>query len=132
MAVMARRKLAMRAGNTDRAITVSHPRLERIGRLTGEQLQHFGSVDCDVIVRDDECYVLDINPRLGGGYPFSHMAGANLPAALIAWARGEEPDPAWLRARPGVLVAKYDGMIAMDRTSVSVISCAETVASAPV
>ena len=131
-AVIARRKLAMRAGNTDRAITVSDPLLERIGMLIGEQLQHFGSVDCDVIVRDDECHVLDINPRLGGGYPFSHMAGANLPAALIAWACGEEPDPAWLRARPGVLVAKYDGMIAMDRTSVSVISCAETVASAPV
>jgi len=45
------------------------------------------------------------------------MAGANLPAALIAWAEGAEPDPAWLRCQPGVLSSKYDAVIvmAMDR-----------------
>jgi carbamoyl-phosphate synthase large subunit len=113
VATLARRKLAMRAGNTDRAISVAEPRLDRLGKILGQRLGHIGSIDCDVMVTDKDCFVLDINPRLGGGYPFSHTAGANLPAALIAWAEGAEPDPAWLRCKPGVLSSKYDAMIVM-------------------
>jgi carbamoyl-phosphate synthase large subunit len=107
---LARRKLVMRAGNTDRAVTVSEPSLDRIGAVIGQSLAHLGSLDCDVIRTERGCCVLDLNPRFGGGYPFSHLAGANLPAALIAWANGEEPDPGWLRATPGILSSKYDGV----------------------
>ena len=49
---------------------------------------------------------MELNPRFGGGYPFSHAAGANVPSALIAWRRGLAPKPEWLRVRPGVLSAK--------------------------
>jgi|HubBroStandDraft_4_1064222.scaffolds.fasta_scaffold218218_1 carbamoyl-phosphate synthase large subunit len=114
-ATLARRKLAMRGGNTDRAVSVIEPRLERLGRSLGKHLRHIGSVDCDVIVGERDCYVLDINPRLGGGYPFSHMAGANLPAALLAWAEGTEPNPAWLRCQPGVQSSRYDGVMITGR-----------------
>ena len=55
--------------------------------------------------------MLELNPRFGGGYPFSHAAGADLPAALIAWASGKEPDPRWLRIRPGVMSAKCDRLV---------------------
>jgi len=112
---LARRKLVMRFGNTDRAITVTEPRLERLGQVIGRELAHAGSLDCDVMATERGCLVLDLNPRFGGGYPFSHLAGANLPAALIAWANREEPDPSWLRARPGVLVSKYDGVVVIDK-----------------
>jgi carbamoyl-phosphate synthase large subunit len=116
VATFARRKLAMRAGNTDRAVTVQEPQLERLGAIIGQHLMHVGCVDCDVMVTEKGCCVLDVNPRLGGGYPFSHVAGANLPAALLAWANGEEPDPAWLRPQPGVLSAKYDGVLVIERS----------------
>jgi carbamoyl-phosphate synthase large subunit len=111
---LARRKLVMRAGNTDRAVTAVDPALERLGRSIGVCVRHVGSLDCDVIAAEGGYRVLDLNPRFGGGYPFSHLAGADLPAALIAWALGEEPDPAWLRARPGVLVSKFDGVTVID------------------
>jgi carbamoyl-phosphate synthase large subunit len=110
-ATFVRRKLAMRAGETDRAETVCDERLERLGRTLGERLGHVGNLDCDVMVTERGCHVLDLNPRFGGGYPFSHAAGADLPAALIAWANGEEPDPAWLRPRPGVTAAKCDHLV---------------------
>ncbi len=117
VATLMRRKLAMRAGSTDRAVTVYDPNLVRIGTILGQQLAHIGSVDCDVMVTEKGCFVLDVNPRLGGGYPFSHLAGANLPAAFIAWANGKEPDPVWLRPRSGIMSAKCDGVIVIDRTS---------------
>jgi carbamoyl-phosphate synthase large subunit len=88
-------KIRMRAGQTDRAVAVRNDRLEMIGQLIGEKLGHVGPLDCDAFVIKHGCYVIDLNPRIGGGYPFSHVAGANLPAALIAWANGQPPDPAW-------------------------------------
>jgi carbamoyl-phosphate synthase large subunit len=103
---LGRRKLGMRAGETDRAITVNDPELEQLGRQIGETLGHVGNLDCDVMATERGWLVLDMNPRFGGGYPFSHLAGANIPAAIIAWANRDEPDPAWLRATPGISGSK--------------------------
>ena len=77
----------------------------------GQELGHVGNLDCDVFLAADRLYALELNPRFGGGYPFSHVAGADLPAALIAWAAGEAPDPRWLRVRPGVTAAKCDRLV---------------------
>lgn len=118
VATFAKRKLAMRAGETDRAVTVEHPLLGTIGRTIGEALRHVGNLDCDVFVDGDRCWVLELNPRFGGGYPFSHAAGANVPAALLAWALGRSPDPGWLKVRPAVASAKCDRLVPIpDRPS---------------
>jgi len=109
-----KQKLAMRAGETDRAITVKSTRLEALGGAIGRKLGHIGILDCDVIVIEDRCYVLDMNPRFGGGYPFSQMAGANLPAALLAWANHERPDSSWLKVEPNVMASKYDELVVME------------------
>ena len=77
VATFARCKLAMRAGETDRAVTVDREELHRLGAAIGGQLGHAGNLDCDVLAAQDRMYVLDLNPRFGGGYPFSHAAGAN-------------------------------------------------------
>lgn len=108
---LVKRKLAMRSGETDKAVTVKDDRLERIGELIGRSLGHVGNLDCDVFVDDNKCTVLELNPRFGGGYPFSHVAGANIPAALIAWAQGEEADPRWLSVEPGVMSSKCDRLV---------------------
>jgi carbamoyl-phosphate synthase large subunit len=110
-----RRKIRMRAGQTDQAVTVRDDRLEMIGQLIGENLGHVGILDCDVFVTEHGCYVIDINPRFGGGYPFCHIAGANLPAALIAWANGQLPDPAWLRIEPNVAASRSDTLVVTNR-----------------
>ena len=110
-ATLPKRKRIMRAGETDRAITVQHDGLERLGATLGAALGHIGNLDCDVFVSGETCAVLEMNPRFGGGYPFAHIAGANLPAALIAWARGETPDPAWLTLTPHIVAAKCDRMV---------------------
>jgi carbamoyl-phosphate synthase large subunit len=97
-----KRKFSMRAGKTDVAETINDPLLESIGKQIGSALGHIGILDVDLTVRDGVPYLLEMNPRFGGHYPFSHMAGANIPAAIVAWALGVEPDPSWLRVRPGV------------------------------
>ncbi len=108
---LARRKVAMRGGETDRAVTVVSPLLAELGATIGRTLRHVGNLDCDVFVNDDRGVVLELNPRFGGGYPFSHSAGANIPAAVLAWAHGREPSPEWLSLTAGVAAAKYDNVI---------------------
>jgi carbamoyl-phosphate synthase large subunit len=112
----AKRKIRMRAGQTDRAVTVQDERLAKLGAQIGQALAHVGLLDCDIFAGDDECYAIDLNPRIGGGYPFSHLAGANLPAALIAWARGETPDPRWLEIQSGVAGARFEAFSVTHRS----------------
>jgi carbamoyl-phosphate synthase large subunit len=111
---LAKRKLVMRFGETDRAVTVQDERLTQLGVMLGGLLGHVGSLDCDTFVQGDTCYVVELNPRFGGGYPLAHAAGANVPAALVAWARGEVPDPKWFELTPGVIGAKCDRIVVMN------------------
>jgi carbamoyl-phosphate synthase large subunit len=83
--VYAKEKLAMRAGETDKAVLRNKPDLEELGLRIGRALGHIGNLDCDVFESNGKYYLLEMNPRFGGGYPFSHMAGANYPAAICSW-----------------------------------------------
>ncbi len=92
-----RKKLAMRAGETDAAevIPAEEPFMS-LGRTLSLWSRHPGNMDLDVFLQDGVPYVLEMNGRFGGGYPFSHCAGVNEPAALVAWLRGQEPSPSEL------------------------------------
>jgi carbamoyl-phosphate synthase large subunit len=103
---VAKRKLAMRAGETDIATTEERDDLKALGLRLGNLLGHPGNLDVDVFVDGNELSVLELNCRFGGGYPFTHAAGANFPAAIIAWLNGEMPNPQWLQASPGVTSLK--------------------------
>jgi carbamoyl-phosphate synthase large subunit len=106
-----RKKLRMHSGQTDRAVAVVNPAIERVTRRIGESLGHFGTLDGDLMLTRDGIVVLDLNPRLGGGYPFSHVAGANIPAALVAWACNEPSNPAWFQVRPEVAISRVDELV---------------------
>jgi len=109
---MIEHKFRMRAGETDAAQIVEDPQLFDLGRRVAEISRVPGVLDLDVIVRDGTPHVLEMNPRFGGHYPFAHLAGANVPAALIAWAEGREPDPTWLQARAGAKAFKDIALVA--------------------
>jgi len=102
----AKQKLAMRAGETDIAVTVDDAQLLEIGDRLGAILGHVGNLDVDLIRVGEKIYVFELNARFGGGYPFSHVAGADVPKAIVAWLQGETPDPSILSVKPGVLCVK--------------------------
>jgi carbamoyl-phosphate synthase large subunit len=109
--VYVKEKLAMRAGETDKSVLRRSPELEEIGFRVGKALGHIGNVDCDVFEKDGKHYLLEINPRFGGGYPFSHMSGANYPAAICSWIKGEEFDFSTFRKMYDVPYAKCDTLL---------------------
>lgn len=107
--VSVKQKLAMRAGETDKAVTCDLPEVREMGRKIGQALKHIGNLDVDIMQRANGDYcVLELNPRFGGGYPFSYEAGVNMPKAIIAWAKGETVDPAILMPEYGKMFSKND------------------------
>lgn len=80
-----KQKLAMRAGETDSAITINEPILQELGARLALLTKHPANMDVDVFFDGITPYILELNPRFGGGYPFSHAAGINLPQAIIDW-----------------------------------------------
>ncbi|GAA1732017.1 ATP-grasp domain-containing protein [Brachybacterium phenoliresistens] len=109
--VLARRKLRMRSGETDKAVTVDpapfRDAAERLARASGLT----GLVDVDMFLEDDgSVSVIDVNPRFGGGYPFVHLAGADVPRSYVAQAFDLVEDPAWLECTHGTVGAKYESV----------------------
>tara|TARA_R110002096_G_scaffold237751_10_gene428677 strand:+ start:6201 stop:7283 length:1083 start_codon:yes stop_codon:yes gene_type:complete len=80
-----KKKLAERAGESDCAITEKNEALEVLGEKVSIALGHIANLDVDCFLVDEIPYVIELNCRFGGAYPFSHIAGANLPAAILKW-----------------------------------------------
>jgi len=97
-----KKKVSMRAGETDAATTINNTDLVEIGSRLGEIVGHLGNLDVDVFGVNGKYYVLELNARFGGGYPFSHIAGANIPKAVVSWLREEPVKKEWLSVEDGV------------------------------
>jgi carbamoyl-phosphate synthase large subunit len=87
-----KKKTAMRSGETDGAVTEQNDILSETGKCIAEKLGHIANLDTDCFLIDDNPYILEINCRFGGGYPFSHLAGADLPTAILKWISKEKLD----------------------------------------
>lgn len=89
--VLARKKIKMRFGETDQALSVPPYEFEGLGAAVSVVTRHQGLIDTDVMVDSSgKAWLIDLNPRFGGGYPFSHLAGADVPAAYLSWCRLEK------------------------------------------
>lgn len=106
-----RQKLAMRSGETDKAKSIVDKELSDIGKTIGEQLRHIGNLDCDVFEHEGNYYVLELNPRFGGGYPFSHEAGMNTAAVYIEWLNGNKNIAHWNHYQEGLIFSKCDRLM---------------------
>ena len=76
----------MRSGETDKAKIVINKLFEIFSKKLSKNLGHIGNLDCDVILKNNKIYILDLNPRFGGGYPFTHLAGLNYISAILEMA----------------------------------------------
>lgn len=100
-----KRKISMRSGETDKAETVMDETIKNLMILLGERLGHICNLDCDLISRGGRFYIIDLNPRFGGGYPATHEAGVNLLELVVKLSEGLIIDPDF-EYKPGVYTMK--------------------------
>ncbi|EOD8960625.1 ATP-grasp domain-containing protein, partial [Providencia stuartii] len=80
-----KQKIAMRSGETDQALTIKNETLSKLGESLAKELKHICILDTDCLEQNGQFYVLEMNARFGGQYPFSHLAGVNIPRQIIEW-----------------------------------------------
>lgn len=116
LGVIARRTDQIRHGDPDVATTVAGEPFQRDMVALGELLKPTGSLNVDFReTADGQPLVIDINPRLGGGYPYCHRAGADLPSALIRSAAGLEHLPELLDYELGVTTVRREEFTVLRR-----------------
>ena len=81
--IFIKEKLLMRAGETDKSISVINKQLESYIIKFVESLDFIGQIDIDVFEVDGEFYISEINPRFGGGYLHAYACGINFPQRIL-------------------------------------------------
>ena len=104
----------MRSGETDKAVSIIDDKFEKIGRKISANLKHIGNLDCDVFVVGNKLFLLEANPRFGGGYPFSHESGANVAGLYVSWLKGENANSVHLNYKANLIFSKCDRLLRIE------------------
>lgn len=103
----AKKKLAMRSGETDIAEIVDASEFVGVSTVISKDLKHIGILDVDCFRTDSgDNVVLEMNCRFGGQYPFTHIAGVDVPQQIVNWLRGQETDMRLLTPKIGTKCCK--------------------------
>lgn len=70
-------KVRMRAGETDKSISIHNDKIEKIVKEMILKTDFLGPIDIDCFEYNGEYYISEINPRFGGGYPHAYELGCN-------------------------------------------------------
>lgn len=77
VSIFAKKKLLMRAGETDKAVSFKDWKLFNLVEKFVVEMGFRGQIDIDIFDIDGEYYISEVNPRFGGGYPHAYEAGVN-------------------------------------------------------
>lgn len=111
VSVFMKKKIAMRAGETDKAISYkSRKVLEEIKKIS--QIEGlYGPIDIDVFVDEkEEVYINEINPRFGGGHPHAYGCGVNFMEMILNNINNKENKPEFFNYKENILMLKYNGL----------------------
>lgn len=77
VSIFTKKKLLMRAGETDKAVSFKDQRLFDFIENFVDESGWKGQIDIDIFDVNGTYYISEVNPRFGGGYPHAYMCGVN-------------------------------------------------------
>lgn len=111
ISIFIKEKFLMRAGETDKAVSVLHPDVSALVADFVRRLGLIGPLDMDVIEKNGRYFIIDVNSRFGGGYPLAYECGENYPHYIINNVMGIINEPRIGRYSPGVKMMKHDDVV---------------------
>lgn len=83
VSIFTKEKIKMRAGETDKSRSFKDEKLFKLITELAQKIGYEYMIDLDIIKTNNEYYILEINPRFGGGYPHAYELGVNFPKLII-------------------------------------------------
>ena len=108
VSVFTKKKIVMRAGETDKAISFKNEKLfALIERFIGEA-GFLGQIDIDIFQIGEVYYISEINPRFGGGYPHAYECGVDHMELIVNNLEGRENRVITGQYEEGLIMMKYN------------------------
>lgn len=111
VSVFTKEKIKMRAGETDKSVSVKDEELFGLIVDFVRKARLMGIVDIDVFFKNGEYYISEVNPRFGGGYPHAHECGVNMVQMLLRNIAGIENEPCIGKYDRDVCMMKYSDIL---------------------
>lgn len=107
ISVFTKKKLVMRAGETDKSISFKDMELFALIERFVKEAGFRGQIDIDIFECEGKYYISEVNPRFGGGYPHAYEAGANHMKYIVNNLQGKVNEPQIGEYESGVIMMKY-------------------------
>ena len=88
VSIFTKKKLLMRAGETDKAVSFKDPELFALIEKFVKEAGFRGQIDIDIFKIDGQYYISEVNPRFGGGYPHAYESGCDHMKLVLENLRG--------------------------------------------
>lgn len=108
ISIFAKKKLVMRAGETDKGISFKNHDLFRLVERFVKESGFRGQIDIDIFDCDGVYYISEVNPRFGGGYPHAYEAGVNHMKYIVRNLEGKVNVPEIGHYEDGIVMMKYN------------------------
>lgn len=127
-ALFLKKKIKMRAGETDKAISALDPDVFEAAIRLAEHAGYRGMIDMDLFHDEGEnksddsnvpkgrWYLSEINPRFGGGYPHAYACGVNFPHMILENLEGRETPNTVGQYQAGIAMMKYNEICIQDES----------------
>lgn len=108
VSLFTKKKLVMRAGETDKAVSFIDPKLNELIRSFVKEMGYRGQIDIDLFEVDGEYYISEVNPRFGGGYPHAYECGVNHMKLIINNLEGKINEKQETDYKENIYMMKYN------------------------
>ena len=108
VSVFTKKKLKMRAGETDKAVSFKDDRLFALIEKFVIEAGFRGQVDIEIFEIDGQYFISEVNPRFGGGYPHAYECGCDHMKLILENLRGNANKKNIGNYEEGVYMMKYN------------------------
>lgn len=108
VSVFTKKKLVMRAGETDKGISFRDDRLFDLIEKFIDESGFRGQIDIDLFDLGGVYYISEVNPRFGGGYPHAYECGVDHMTLILNNLEGKANESITGQYEEGLVMMKYN------------------------